>query len=138
MSTGPIHRPRWSLCALLVLGAALFGGGVAAERNAENDHHTGESSAPDVSAATTDRDEPAGYDEATETAQAHAAESTSSESNVLGINLESTALVAAVHFAGVAVAALGLCQGGPDPTEVGCGNRLLQCVNPSWVMTYAL
>jgi FtsH-binding integral membrane protein len=92
-------RSRWLLSSLLVAGAALFGVGVAAERHATA-HHT-ETSAVTASTGESGTGESGTGESGTESSEMHteqpatdtAGHSESANETVLGVNLESTALV---------------------------------------------
>ena len=123
MTLRELAQPRWLLSALLIAGAALFAIGVAAERNANDQHtetgietvNTGESGAETTVSAGD-----AGGDEATHPAETNgegtaptgvptvegAGHSESSSETILGVNLESTALVIVAAALSLALAAL--------------------------------
>lgn len=99
-----VLRARWLLSALLITGAALFTIGVAAERSNHNHHD-------EPSAAHKEGGEEAAHDEASEAAEgsrreAAGAEHEEHEETVLGINVESTPLVATGVLVSVAFAIL--------------------------------
>ena len=92
--TGFVLRARWLLSALLVIGAALFAVGVAAERNSEDDHRD------EPVATQVDEGEEAEPNDAAETAKETQADEAGDRheqeeggESVLGINAESTPLV---------------------------------------------
>ncbi len=112
MTLRQISQPRWLLSSLLIAGAALFAIGVAAERNATSNHtatgaetvhteqpasettaHASESGGTETPLAEQPATEPAGHTE-------------SSPETVLGVNLESTALVVVAAIVALALAVL--------------------------------
>ena len=113
MTLRQMSQPRWLLSSLLIAGAALFAVGVAAERNAANNHpETGTETAHAEQPATetTEHDEQASDAEASTAEQPPAAEAArhpeSSTETVLGLNLESTGLVIVAAIASLALALL--------------------------------
>jgi hypothetical protein len=96
-------RPRWLLPALLVVAAALFAVGVAAERS--DDHHDEPAAAAEPGSHEesegnegADHDEAADASESTEQREAEAAGGNADEEaeegeTLLGVNVESTAMV---------------------------------------------
>jgi hypothetical protein len=102
-----VLRARWLLSALLIAGAALFAIGVAAERRSSEDHHG------EPAAAHAEAGEEAEHNEASEAADGSQADATGAEhdedeATVLGVNVESTPLVATGVLVSVAFAILVL------------------------------
>ena len=106
MTLRELAQPRWLLCTLLIAGAALFAVGVAAERNA-TDAHT-ETATETAHTEGTAQEESGGEEtqHTDESATEQAGHTESSSETVLGVNLESTALVVVAAIASVALAAL--------------------------------
>ena len=123
MTLRELSQPRWLLTSLLITGAALFAVGIAAERNASA-HHT-ETGIEAVNPTETTNGQTAavvesGGDEATHTdgttgeGTTHTevlggeptAQSETSAETVLGLNLESDALVIVAVALSLALAAL--------------------------------
>ena len=80
MNVGAVVRLRWLLSALLIVGAALFAVGIAAERTADDHVEPGATHTEEGEAAGEHADEDAG---------AEPVHDESSEERVLGMNLES-------------------------------------------------
>jgi hypothetical protein len=101
---GFVLRARWVLSALLIAGAALFTIGVAAERSTNNHHD-------ETSAAHEEGVEEEAHDEVSEAAEGTPREAAGAgheehEETVLGMNVESTPLVATGVLVSVAFAIL--------------------------------
>lgn len=123
MTIRQLSQPSWLLTSLLIAGAALFAIGIAAERNASAHHTETGTEAANPTETTTEQTAPAGEaggDEATHTDNTTGegatrtevpggettAHSETSGETVLGINLESNALVAVAVAVSFALAAL--------------------------------
>jgi hypothetical protein len=113
---------RWTLVALLVASTALFTVGVIAERSSRDDHSTPASAQPGESGEGAD--EPAGAREEGEGSStgeaAHvetAAGDTDTETDeaVLGVNVESTPLIALAVISGLGLAAVAASRLGRLP-----------------------
>ncbi len=119
MSRIGVIASRWFLSVLLVVGAALFIAGVAAERSnghtettgpaasattAPNTHVEG-SGSEENETATTNATEPVGHTETPRHVET-AASSESTEGHLLGVNLESNGVVAVGVIISLAFAAL--------------------------------
>jgi len=122
MTLPDLSRPRWVLSILLIAGAAMFAIGIAAERHASTDHtETGTKAVnPAQPTAQTEPTGEAGGDEATHTdgttsdgtthletpGEETPGHSESSAETVLGLNLESNALVIVAVAVSLALAVL--------------------------------
>lgn len=123
MTLRELSQPRWLLTSLLIAGAALFAIGIAAERNASAHHTETGTEAANPTETTSGQTAPAaesGGDEATHTDETTGEETTHTEvpggeptahsetsaETVLGINLESDALVIVAIAVSLALAAL--------------------------------
>jgi hypothetical protein len=102
-----VNRWRWALVVLLAASTAVFGVAVASERSTEDEHVERVADRPGVEGASHDEGEEFATAEAEEHADAEQ-ESHGDEEQLLGVDLESTWLVAlgvAFGFALVALAA---------------------------------
>ncbi len=92
--TARIWQSRWLLSVLLIVGAALFVVGVAAERNGGSDHH--DEVAITSTSANSSNEAAEGHTEGDESTEAIGAEAHQGEDEtVLGLSLESNTLVTA-------------------------------------------
>ena len=119
MTLREFSQPRWLLSSLLITGAAMFAIGIAAERHASA-HHTKTGTETASPAQTTAPAAEAGGDEVSHTDEAASEGTThtetaggettghseSSSETVLGLNLESNALVLVAIAVSLALAVL--------------------------------
>ena len=107
MTLRELAQPRWLLSSLLIASTALFAAGVAAERKAVQ--RRGETSVESVQTTELGRAAESSSERATgseQPATEQIGHTETSNETVLGVNLESTALVIVAAIAAVALALL--------------------------------
>lgn len=107
MTLRDLAQPRWLLSSLLIAGAALFAVGVATERNALQ--RSGETSTQTLQTPESGHAAESSGEQATRAEQPGTEQVSHTETStetVLGVNLESTALVIVAAIAAIALAVL--------------------------------